>query len=68
MIKEVKMYTVTCDICGKEAFAEGEYSCWNEPVFAEEMAEEDGWYCKDNVHYCPDCYTIDDDDNLIIKP
>lgn len=33
--------------------------------------EDDGWYlenseCQD-IHYCPNCHEIDEQDNLIIK-
>ena len=68
MLKEVTMYTLICDKCGKDAFSETEFSCWNEPAFCETIAEQDGWHCMGNVHYCQDCYSFDDNGNLIIKP
>jgi hypothetical protein len=29
MIKEVKMFTMVCDSCGKDVNEDTEYSCWN---------------------------------------
>lgn len=69
MIKEVKMYTVICDNCGKDALEGDEYSCWSEPFAASEIADEKGWHIDntENLAYCPDCWEYDDDDNLVIN-
>ena len=67
MLKEVKMYTVLCDNCGKDVNKDAEYSAWNEKVFAEDIAMEADWIKENDNHYCPDCFTYDDDDNLLIK-
>lgn len=69
MIKEVIMYTVVCDNCGKDAFQDQEFSCWSEPGYATEIADEEGWYTDniENVAYCDECWEYDDDDNVIIS-
>ncbi len=67
MLKEVKMYTVLCDNCGKDVNKDAEYSAWNEKIFAEDIAMEADWIKENDNHYCPDCFTYDDDDNLLIK-
>lgn len=67
MLKEVKMYTVLCDNCGKDVNKDAEYSAWNEKTFAEDIAMEADWIKENDNHYCPDCFTYDDDDNLLIK-
>ena len=69
MIKEVKMYTVICDNCGKNALENDEYSCWSVPFAATEIADEKGWYNDNQTceNYCDECWQYDDDDNLIIK-
>ena len=67
MLKEVKMYTVLCDNCGKDVNKDAEYSAWNEKTFAEDIAMEEDWIKENDNHYCPDCFTYDDDDNLLIK-
>ena len=67
MIVEVKMYTVVCDSCGKDAGADSEYCCWNNEHIAEQQACEDGkWRNEDDKHYCPDCWHFDDEGELII--
>ena len=68
MLKEVKMYTVVCDNCGKDVNKDAEYSAWNDKRYAEEVAMESDWIKEDDKNYCPDCFTYDDDDNLLIIP
>jgi hypothetical protein len=67
MIKEVKMFTVICDNCGKDANFWEDYSCWNDKSFAEDIAVENGYLKDDNKHYCQDCFSYDEDDKLVIK-
>lgn len=67
MIKEVKMYTVVCDNCGKDVNEGAEYSCWNDKNYADDVAMESDWYRVDDKHYCQDCAEYDDDDNLTIN-
>ena len=68
MLKEVKMYTVVCDNCGKDVNKDAEYSAWNDKNYAGEVAMESDWIKENDKHYCPDCFTYDDDDNLLIIP
>lgn len=68
MIHTVKMYTVVCDNCGDDIGANSEYSCWNDETYAEENAMDSDWIREGKKHYCPDCYTYDDDDTLILRP
>lgn len=73
MIKEVTYYEGICDNCGEQwhnlygivAYSEVEKieeslmnSEWNKLVTPGEM----------DKHYCPDCYHIDESDEVIIKP
>ena len=67
MLKEVKMYIVVCDNCGKDVNKDAEYSAWNDKNYAVEVAMESDWIKENDKHYCPDCFTYDDDDNLLIK-
>jgi hypothetical protein len=69
MIKEVQMYTVICDNCGKDCCEGSEYSCWNDSAAARDVAMDDNW-TEDrdfDKHYCPDCWSYDDQDNVIIN-
>jgi hypothetical protein len=70
MIKEVTMFTVICDNCGKSSGDNADYSCWNDKESAWDVASESGWIHGDTreIHYCPYCYQIDDNDNVILAP
>jgi ribosomal protein L37E len=66
MIKTVEMYTVVCDNCGKDVYDDSDCYCWNDKGFVEDDAMNYDWIKQDDKHYCADCYSYDDDDNLII--
>ena len=63
MISEEKCYVMTCDKCGVVCNEQG-YADKNDVLEAANNCE---WYISENNHYCPDCYEMDDDDNLVIK-
>lgn len=67
MIKEVQMFTVICDNCGIDVNEGAEYSCWSDKTYAEDSAMESDWIKEGDKHYCFDCFSYDDDDNLILK-
>jgi len=67
MIKSIEMFTIVCDNCKKDLCSGHEYSAWGHAGYVEEMADEDNWHKEDDKHYCPDCYSWDDDDNLVLK-
>jgi hypothetical protein len=70
MKKEVEMVTVQCDNCKKDFKDEHMgYSCWGSLSDAWEYASESGWIHGDDfdTHYCPDCYSYDDNDNLVLN-
>jgi hypothetical protein len=66
MIIKETFYGVECDACGK-LFEGYEYSFWSDENYALENATDSEWIKDDKKHYCPDCYSYDDNDNLIIK-
>lgn len=66
MIKEVKMYTITCDNCGKDVNEGSEFSCWNDTSYVEDIRMEARWEKVEKKHYCVDCHYYDDNDELII--
>ena len=57
MIKEVTMYSVVCDRCGKAFVVLG---LGLDEGTAKEQAMESEWAEIGDKHYCPDCYEIDD--------
>ena len=68
MIKEIKMYTVVCDNCGRDVNEDADYSCWEDKGYAEDSAMESDWKKEDNKHYCTNCFVgYDKEDELIIK-
>lgn len=67
MTKEIKMHTVICDNCGKDAFEESEYAGFNDQSFALDCAKEEGYVEHEHNHYCIDCYEYDDNDEFVIK-
>ena len=44
-----------------------EESWWEDKEFVKENAVESGFIEVDGKHYCPNCYTIDDEDNIVVK-
>ena len=64
MIVESLFYNVCCDICGNDA---------NEMWYSDSHDAETNAF--DNAdfkflggkHYCPECYSIDDNDNIVTK-
>jgi len=67
MIKEIAVYTIICDCCGKNSSDESGYCGWNNIEHAWDCAVEDNWAKNEDKHYCPDCYHYDDNNNLVIK-
>ena len=67
MTQEVKMFTVVCDNCGKDANENTDYSCWNDENYAKELAMDAGWIHEDGKDYCTHCHSYDDENNLQIK-
>ena len=35
--------------------------------FAEDIAMESDWLKEEDKHYCQDCFSYDEEDNLVIK-
>jgi len=66
MVKEVKMYTIVCDGCGKDVNEGSEFSCWNDKSYLQDIAMEDSWVCNGDENYCTGCHYYDDEDNLVI--
>jgi Zn finger protein HypA/HybF involved in hydrogenase expression len=68
MIKETKCYYVECDNCIEtlETSPEG-WSYFVDKGQANDEAENHEWYESEGKYYCPQCYKIDDDDNLSLN-
>lgn len=72
MIYPVTMYAAKCDGCGKDVRLMGEYAAMVDELSVQEDLMNSGYHTKyiserKNEHYCPDCWTYDDNDNVIFK-
>lgn len=66
MIKEITCYTYICDRCGADISANTEF-CGFSDLAAFDL-EDDGWNVIDKKHYCPDCWTVNETDEEVVKP
>ena len=67
-IFEEKMYGVQCDRCKAVYENYNRFVAFPDKDTAIEEAENSCWRITDDGKcYCPDCYTKDDNDNVIIK-
>ena len=66
MILEEIFYAVQCDNCGKVCEC-NDTLFWDDKSQALCVAQDSDWEVIDGDNICPDCYTYDDDDNLIIN-
>lgn len=67
-IFEEKAYGVQCDVCSKVYMNEySGFSLWTDESSPREEAQDDHWLIEDGKCYCPDCFEIDEEDNVTIK-
>ena len=68
MFYELIVYGVKCNCCGSKLEQEMH---WTDKDVTNDDADNFGWHMPDGLvsekHYCPDCWELDDDDNVIIK-
>lgn len=63
-LKEVAMYTVVCDGCGKDAGEGAEIVAWSDRDGALETADYSDWsvHRADGRHLCDECSFKENDD------
>lgn len=72
MIEANEFFVCSCDNCG-QAFGNYDYDYLVMPdkiSMENELGDSDEWFTErgnPNKHYCPECFTIDEEDNLIIN-
>jgi hypothetical protein len=59
---------IRCDRCHEIYEGSSDCSFFCDKESAAEYASEDGWLLENGRHYCPNCYTVNDDDEQSIKP
>ena len=68
MIKEVTTFSLICDNCNRLFMSSfEEFTLWVTESDAVEASIDDDWTKCNGKHYCPNCYELDDDDNIVIK-
>lgn len=74
MIYPVTYYAAKCDNCGKHWEDENEgYAAYNCESFLSDCLGEEGWHFGDGIegedysHYCPECWEVGDNDEVVIK-
>lgn len=66
MIKPITMWQVRCDGCGCiMGDSSGDCIAWESKDSAEYIAEESNWRKLGKGIFCPDCYSVDDNDNYV---
>lgn len=68
MIKQVTMYAADCDRCGHQWSHDIIYAYPDKTTTEEMIANSDGIIMEDGKTYCRDCYTIGDNDEIVILP
>ena len=64
MIIKKYFYNVECDCCHCLANED----CWQvDEATAKEDALDNDWREFEGKHYCPNCWKLDDDDNIVTK-
>ena len=72
MIHEEKCYSATCDNCGESWIDEnkGISALFTENEMLNEIRNFESWHTEgpfgNEKHYCPDCFIINDNDELVI--
>lgn len=65
MIIDRQFYNIQCDHCGKLL---DEETWWGEKDLVEGLIlDECGWIECEGRHYCDECWSRDDDDNIVTK-
>lgn len=69
MIYERKSWSADCDGCGESFCSENKegFTIFSDEGQLGEDMDSEGWYRNDNRCYCPNCHTINDEDELVLK-
>lgn len=68
MINEVQMFGAKCDGCGEEWDNGDSVSAYADKEHVRYSIVESGWHIReDGKTYCSECWSYDDEDNLVFK-
>ena len=65
---EAILYGIKCNRCREVYEDEEGHTVFFDKSDAEEGASESEWHCDGDKHYCPNCYSMDDNDVITVKP
>lgn len=67
---KVESYKIVCDCCGDSFHDGNDFVCFCEDadgsLICSEVESSD-WMVVGDKHYCPDCYEINDNDEIVTK-
>jgi hypothetical protein len=67
MIHPVEMYAAECDVCKNDFETYEGWSALTCQDRLEDSLNDSGWHIDGIKCYCPDCHTINDEDQVVFK-
>lgn len=71
MITTVEMFGCKCNNCGKEWIDNyNSFVAFTDKLgMMNNISDDEMWYSDNykNIHYCPECFSFSDDDELMLK-
>ena len=67
---KVETYKIVCDCCGDTFRNDNDFTCYSDDPSGDIIrgeAQSANWIEVGNKHYCPDCYEINDNDEIVTK-
>lgn len=65
MLEPITMYLCKCDNCGHQWG--DDVIAYADPNLVWEMASNEGWIEHEGKHICHNCWSYDDNDNVVIR-
>jgi hypothetical protein len=66
MIYPITMYAGKCDGCGKQWDNGDGVIAYQEESTVKESMQDSFWHIEGDKHYCGNCWSYDDDDNIVL--
>lgn len=67
MKRTMQMDVYLCDNCQRNLIDDEGHIGYIDADIFEMVGNESKWIEHEGKHYCPNCYEIDDEDNVVIK-
>ena len=68
MYNKIECVTISCDNCGKNYENYNGFTIFVDKDTALDNAQNDGWITEEEKHYCEECHSFNDNDELQLKP